>query len=101
MPLNEFHAILNLREGCSIFQLPDQNMADRTDKNPRNAPGKYYSDLSCIDCDLCREIAPEVFTRDDEEGLTYVWRQPVTDTEFIAAENALCACPTETIGDDG
>lgn len=76
-------------------------MADRTDKNPLNVPGKYYNDLSCIDCDLCREIAPEFFTRDDDEGLSYVWKQPVTPEEIAAAEEARQACPTETIGDDG
>jgi ferredoxin len=76
-------------------------MADRTDKNPLNVPGNYYNDLSCIDCDLCREIAPEIFTRDDDEGLSYVWRQPVTEAEITAAESARCACPTETIGKDG
>ncbi len=76
-------------------------MADRTDKNPLNIPGKYYNDLSCIDCDLCREIAPQFFTRDDDEGVSFVWKQPVTLDEIAAAEEARHACPTETIGDDG
>lgn len=76
-------------------------MADRTDKNPLNVPGSYYNDLSCIDCDLCREIAPQFFTRDDDEGLSYVWKQPVTPEEIAAAEEARQGCPTETIGDDG
>jgi ferredoxin len=76
-------------------------MADRNDKNPLNVPGKYYNDLTCIDCDLCREIAPRVFTRDDDEGLSYVWKQPVTSEEIAAAEEARRSCPTETIGDDG
>jgi len=78
-----------------------RTMADRTDKNPLNVPGKYYNDLSCIDCDLCQEIAPQVFTRDDDEGLSYVWKQPVTPEEITAAEDARRSCPTETIGDDG
>ena len=76
-------------------------MADRTDKNPLNVPGTYYNDLTCIDCDLCREIAPQVFTRDEEEGLSYVWKQPVTPEEIDAAEEARQSCPTETIGNDG
>jgi ferredoxin len=76
-------------------------MADRTDKNPLNVPGKYYNDLSCIDCDLCRETAPQFFTRDDEEGLSYVWKQPVTPEEIAVAQEVLRGCPTETIGDDG
>lgn len=76
-------------------------MADPTDKNPLNIPGKYYNDLTCIDCDLCREIAPEFFIRDDEEGLTYVWKQPTTAEEITKAEEARLACPSETIGNDG
>lgn len=76
-------------------------MADRTDKNPLNVPGKYYNDLSCIDCGLCPEIAPQFFTRDDDEGLSYVWKQPVTREEITAAEEASQGCPTETIGNDG
>jgi ferredoxin len=76
-------------------------MADRTEKNTLNVPGKYYNDLSCIDCDLCRELAPQIFTRDDEEGLSYVWKQPVTLEEITAAEEARIACPTESIGDNG
>jgi len=76
-------------------------MADPADKNSRNVPGPYYNDLTCIDCDLCREIAPEFFTRDDEEGLTYVWKQPTSPEEIEKAEEALFSCPTETIGNDG
>lgn len=76
-------------------------MADRNDKNPLNVPGKYYNDLSCIDCDMCREIAPEFFIRDDEEAITYVWRQPVTPDEIAKAEEARMSCPSETIGSDG
>ena len=76
-------------------------MPDPTDKNPLNAPGKYYNDLSCIDCDLCREIAPGIFKRDDDEGLSYVWKQPATPEEFAAADDARHSCPTETIGNDG
>lgn len=76
-------------------------MADRTDKNPLNVPGKFYNDLSCIDCDLCRETAPQFFARDDDEGLSYVWKQPVTPQEFAVAREVLLGCPAETIGDDG
>ncbi len=76
-------------------------MADRTNKNPLNVSGKYYNDLSCIDCDLCREIAPQIFARDDEEGLTYTLRQPIGEEEIALLQVAMDSCPTETIGDDG
>lgn len=76
-------------------------MPDNTNKHPLNAPGKYYNDLSCIDCDMCREIAPMIFVRDDEEGYSYALRQPASEREIALVEEAIRACPTETIGNDG
>ena len=90
---------MNFTQQRTGFSL--RGMADKTDKNPLNVPGRYYNDLSCIDCDLCRETAPQFFTRDDDEGLSYVWKQPVTVEEVAAAEEALFGCPTITIGNDG
>jgi len=51
-------------------------MADLEDKNPESVGGKFYVDSQCIDCDLCRETAPENFQRSDEEGYSYVYKQP-------------------------
>ena len=76
-------------------------MADPTDKFFRNLPGPYYNDNTCIDCDLCREMAPMLFRRDDDEGKTYVWHQPVGADEISLAEEARAACPTDSIGNDG
>lgn len=56
-------------------------MADIDEKTPLNVPGKFYVDSSCIDCDLCRETAPENFGRDDDEGVSYVKKQPDNETE--------------------
>ena len=75
-------------------------MADRKEINPLNVVGRFYNDTSCIDCDLCREIAPSVFTRDDDEGLSYVWRQPETEEEIALALEAVAGCPSESIGKD-
>ncbi|MCW5552324.1 MAG: ferredoxin [Verrucomicrobiae bacterium] len=76
-------------------------MADKQLKTPENVPGKYYVDNTCIDCDLCRNIAPGTFARHDEGGYSYVFRQPVTPGEITQAEEARASCPTETIGNDG
>ncbi len=76
-------------------------MADKNQKTPENVPGKYYVDHTCIDCDLCRNIAPRFFTRDDEGRYSYVFQQPQTADEIAQAEEALTSCPTETIGNDG
>lgn len=76
-------------------------MSDPTQKHARNVPGSYYNDVSCIDCDLCREMAPTIFRRDGVEGGTYVWRQPETLADLALAEEARLSCPTESIGCDG
>jgi ferredoxin len=76
-------------------------MADKNNKVPENVPGEFYLDNSCVDCDLCRQIAPDIFARYDEGGYSYVQRQPETITEFAAAEEARVSCPTESIGNDG
>jgi ferredoxin len=76
-------------------------MADKTLKVPNNAPGAYYVDETCIDCDLCRNIAPTVFGRDDALGLSVIQRQPMTDDERALAEEARVSCPEDSIGNDG
>lgn len=60
-----------------------------------------YVDETCIDCDLCRSNSPEFFTRHEDGGYTYVYRQPVTPEEVLQAEESRLACPTESIGKDG
>jgi ferredoxin len=76
-------------------------MANPLEKAPENVPGAYYNDTTCIDCDLCREMAPQFFKRQDDGGYTYVYRQPFTPEEIALAEDALASCPTDTIGNDG
>ena len=76
-------------------------MADPDNKHPLNHRGAYYNDDTCIDCDLCREMAPQFFRRDDASGATFVWRQPDGAEEIALAAEALNACPTESIGDNG
>ncbi len=76
-------------------------MADNNEKNPLNIPGNFYTDMSCIDCDLCRDFAPQIFKRDDDEGMTFVGKQPQSPAELALALEAMEDCPTETIGNDG
>ncbi len=40
-------------------------MPDKNDKVKENIAGTYYVDTSCIDCDVCRDTAPENFKRSD------------------------------------
>jgi ferredoxin len=76
-------------------------MATLAEKNPDNVPGPYYIDASCIDCDQCRALAPEIFARDESTGLGYVKHQPVTPDEIALAEEALELCAVASIGNDG
>ena len=46
-------------------------MADAANKYPENVPGKFYVDNQCIDCDLCRETAPDNFKRNEDGGYTF------------------------------
>lgn len=76
-------------------------MAEREDKLPENVPGKFYVDRNCIDCDVCRDTSPKNFTRYDENGYSYVYKQPATPEELEFCEEAMDACPVEAIGNDG
>jgi len=76
-------------------------MADYGDKNLENVAGKYYVDSNCIDCDLCREHASDNFTREEDEGYSYVYKQPETEAEEESCLEALEGCPVEAIGNDG
>lgn len=76
-------------------------MADLEDKNPENVAGKFYVDSQCIDCDLCRETAPANFTREEDEGYSYLFKQPETEEETELCIEAMEGCPVEAIGDDG
>jgi ferredoxin len=75
-------------------------MAEYKDRLPKNIPGSWYVDANCIDCDLCRETAPTVFRRDDENGNSIVFHQPETEEERKLAEEAMTGCPVEAIGND-
>jgi ferredoxin len=76
-------------------------MADKSQKVRENTPGRFYVDATCIDCDLCRETAPANFTRQDEGGYSFVYKQPSDPAEEAACLAAMEECPVEAIGSDG
>ncbi|HEV7503101.1 MAG TPA: MBL fold metallo-hydrolase [Vicinamibacteria bacterium] len=75
-------------------------MADPRRRHPASVPGPWFVDTTCIDCDACRQIAPAVFAESDV-GQSTVMRQPQSPEERRAAERALVACPTASIGVEG
>lgn len=76
-------------------------MAEAADKVPENKKGKFYVDQQCIDCDLCRDVAPRNFTRDNTNGYSYVYKQPENAAEEAECEDALSMCPVDAIGENG
>ncbi len=76
-------------------------MADTTQKTSENVPGRWFVDVTCIDCDLCRETAPANFRRQDVDGYSFVYKQPADPAEESACLAAMEECPVEAIGDDG
>lgn len=76
-------------------------MANVDDRLAENVPGKWYVDSSCIDCDVCRTTAPSNFKQNEDEGYSFVYKQPENDEELAQCEEAKAGCPVEAIGDDG
>lgn len=82
-------------------ELKELIMADVANKQPESVQGKFYVDDQCIDCDLCRETAPENFKRQEDGGYSYVYKQPENDDEATQCQEAMEGCPVEAIGEDG
>jgi glyoxylase-like metal-dependent hydrolase (beta-lactamase superfamily II)/ferredoxin len=71
-------------------------VAQLAQRLPDNVPGDFFVDDTCIDCDACRIFAPTVFS--DAGDQSFVYHQPETAAELLAAQKALITCPTASIG---
>jgi ferredoxin len=76
-------------------------LADKSQKQTENISGKFFVDVNCIDCDVCRETAPNNFTQQADKGYSYVYKQPASPQEEEQCKEAMEACPVEAIGNDG
>lgn len=65
-------------------------------RRSENIDGNFYVDNTCIDCDTCRVLVPEIFTRIG--GQSAVYHQPSNPDEHLKAMQALLSCPTHSIG---
>lgn len=65
-------------------------------RRAQNVHGDLYVDSTCINCDTCRWMTPEVFHRTGSQSAVY--HQPESETERLKAMQALLACPTASIG---
>ncbi|KAK6234255.1 hypothetical protein QUC31_006661 [Theobroma cacao] len=64
-------------------------------RRPQNVDGDFFVDHTCIDCDTCRWMAPQVFKRVD--GMSAVFKQPTCKEDRLNALQALLSCPTSSI----
>jgi len=71
-------------------------MADFKKAFPENVEGEFFVDSTCIDCDTCRQLAPQTFA--DSGNYAFVYAQPQTGDQTRKALRALLCCPTGSIG---
>ena len=71
-------------------------MADIKKRVLENAEGEFFVDSTCINCDTCRQLAPETFA--DSGNTSFVKNQPEGPAATRDALRALLACPTGSIG---
>lgn len=71
-------------------------MAHLERRRSENVSGNFYVDSSCIDCDTCRWMAPEVFHQAGDQSAVY--HQPTNEAEVSRSLQALLSCPTSSIG---
>src|SRR5260370_36324331 len=72
-------------------------MAQRQLAVVQNEPGELFVDSTCIKCDTCRELAPDIFGS-TESGQAFVKRQPSSDVEWRRALHAVVRWPTSSVG---
>lgn len=65
-------------------------------RHAENIAGDFFVDTTCIDCDLCRQIAPDTFSDIGDQSVVH--HQPKTSEQEFAALKALVTCPTASIG---
>jgi len=74
-------------------------MARRELAVAENVPGDLFVDETCIECDTCRELAPDIFGS-LESGQSFVQRQPADNPAWRRALHAVVSCPTASIGSE-
>lgn len=80
---------------------------DQRIRRPENVPGAFFVDSSCINCDVCRKLAPATFSKVGPQSAVH--SQPpvepasslLDDAVTAAAAAALVSCPTASIHAEG
>lgn len=74
-------------------------MANAKERYSENVEGRFFVDRTCINCDTCRQLAPQIFS--EEADHSFVCQQPQSSEDEQAATRALLCCPTGSIGTIG
>ena len=70
-------------------------------KHPQNAEGKFWIDQdACVACQVCTGEAPANIKFDDDEGKSYVFKQPENDEELVSVREAVEMCPVSAPRED-
>jgi ferredoxin len=76
-------------------------MADKSNKQPENVPGKWYVDTTCVPCNSCMDEAGNLLKYSEDQSHVFFFKQPASPDEEQAAQKAAEICPTGSIGNDG
>lgn len=75
-------------------------MADRITRLPENVAGSFFVDSRCVDCEVCRDIAPDNFKRIAARRYVVIYQQPINAEQERLCREAMECCPVEAIGWD-
>jgi glyoxylase-like metal-dependent hydrolase (beta-lactamase superfamily II) len=64
-------------------------------RNPDSAPGDWYIDTACINCEASRHVAPGLIVERGDKSVFA--RQPANAEEELMAWRALLVCPTASV----
>ena len=71
------------------------NKSQKKRRRDENKDGVFFVDNSCIDCDVCRWMCPNIF---DRKGIkSAVYHQPDNENDKLQAYAAMIACPVGSI----
>jgi ferredoxin len=83
------------------FHKPNNEVGPQELKpHPKNIPGRFWVDQSCLSHECCTAIAPMHFVLDSDGVTVYVYSQPRTEEEVALCKEALESCPVAAIHDD-
>lgn len=72
-------------------------LSSRRRPREENVPGDFFVDSTCIDCDLCRWMAPNIFGKRGSQSAVVHQPEPGSRDQLEALQ-ALLSCPTHSIG---